>query len=350
MSGHSPRIIPYPVRTLAHADASGYDAALASLGFETRCREIPAAIGAPAIRRVIPFGDRHEHDYATNQQWFADNGWELVDVVEKNVATWTADWLAGLSRGRSEAVRVAVDLSSMSRLRIAAAIEALLSLPADARASVDLLYTPAEFEPRDPNADPQVFDVAPVSDYFAGWWTDLSAPLVAIIGVGYELEMAASAIDKLEPETAVVFIPAGEDDRYAPAVADANVALMHANGVASQPYAVADPFGCFGRLEATLAKHERRFRVAFVPLGPKIFAACAMLAAGLHQESAQVIRVTSGSRARAVNRRSNGKLCGLTVLDEPAPGHRAVSSATIAEGHLPSSPRASGYRLRVKLK
>ena len=322
MSRRSPRIREFPARTLEAIDGARYDAALASLGFEMRCREIPAAIGTPADATVIPFGDRHVLDYRKNEAWFREHSWKEVELEEEQIVSWTANWLAGLSSGHAESVRIAIDVSSMNRLRIGAVIEAMLSLPLDARAEVDLLYTPAQFEVPDQSEDPQVFDVTPVSDYFAGWWTDLGAPLVAVIGVGYELEMAASAIDKLEPEGTIVFTPNGEDARYAKEVARANVALMQPAKVGRQPYEVADPFGCFGLLETTLAKLEQRFRVAFVPLGPKIFAACAMLAAGLHPDTSQVIRVTTGSRGTAVNRRSNGKLCGLTVLINPPPGEQ----------------------------
>jgi predicted transcriptional regulator len=334
----APRIRPLQPRSLRSIKKNQYDAALASLGFERRCRQTPKAIGTPAIAAAIAFGDRREHDYAANERWFAQNGWEHVEIPEEEVIAWVGNWMSELAGRRDDPVRVAVDVSSMSRMRIAAVIEALLHLGPEARAEVDLLYTPAEFEPP-PKEDPPVFSVAPVSSYFAGWWTDLGMPLVAVIGVGYELEMAASAIDKLEPERTIVFTPDGEDPRYAREVERANRALMATKGVdrPPTPYEVANPFGCFTALESQLSRLETQSRVALVPLGPKIYAACAMLAAGLHLEQTQVIRVSAGDRQQALNRKSNGKLCGLRVVVGPADtegdlAHRVDESQILAPG------------------
>lgn len=318
-TGHSPCIAPLAAESLALIDGDRYDAAIASLGFETRCRQIPEALGNVPRTAVIPFGDRRELAYTKNSNWFGDHSWERVEIAEEEIAEWAGGWLGALCAGRSEPARVAVDVSSMNRPRIAAIIEAILSLPEQSRIEVDLLYTPAKFRRSDHSQDPPIFNVAPVSDYFAGWWTDLDAPLAAVIGVGCELEMAASAIDKLEPERTIVFRPEGDDPRYAREVDRANRALMQTRGVRPDPvqYRVADPFGCFSELETMLAMLERRFRLALVPLGPKIYAACAMLAAALHSETSQVIRVSAGTRQVAQDRTSAGNVYGLRVLLSP---------------------------------
>jgi len=321
MSRRSPRIKPFAIQTLAEVADAPYDAAIASLGFETRSRQIPEKLGTPHVTAVIPFEDRHELDYAKNKEWFRDHAWTSIAITETEFVEWATTWLRDLCTGGPRPVRVAVDISSMNRPRIGAVIEAMLSLPPNARAEVDLLYAPAIFEAPERGNDPQIFDVAPVSDYFAGWWTDLDAPLIAVIGLGYELEMAASAIDKLEPESTIVFRPDAENHLYAGEVDRANEALMQTRGVMPDPvhYKVADPFSCFCELESTLAKLEPRFRIAMVPLGPKIYAACAMLAAALHSETSQVIRVSAGTHRIAQNRVSNGRLCGLSVLISPPP-------------------------------
>jgi hypothetical protein len=326
----SPRIGSFPARKLGELDSGDYDAALVSLGYEKRARQIAEQLLEVPDRTAMPFADRHELDYDANERWLRETGWKLPDVADEEIVAVTSAWLGELAGGREDPVKVAIDISSMSRVRIGAVIQALLSLPADARAQVDLLYTPAEFETGRGRNDPQVFEVGPVSRYFAGWWTNLSAPLVAVIGVGYEREMAASAIDKLEPAGTIVFASAaaGEDVRYANEVASANQALLDA-GKESTPvlrYDLADPSGCFYLLESTLARLERHFRVVMVPLGPKIFAACAMLASALHPQSSQVIRVSAGEREKGLNRESDGNLCGLRVVVMPEPiGRRAAA-------------------------
>jgi hypothetical protein len=155
-------------QNLASIGGDHYDAAIASLGFETRCRQIPEALGHLANTAVIPFDDRHELAYKTNERWFREHSWERIEIPEEEIVEWAQTWLRGLCARRPEPTRVAVDVSSMSRPRIAAVIEAMLSLPQQAQVEVDLLYTPAEFSPPDRSQDPPVFNVAPVSDHFAG--------------------------------------------------------------------------------------------------------------------------------------------------------------------------------------
>lgn len=320
MSIRSPRIGSFPARKLTELDGSEYDAALVSLGYEKRARQIAERLVDVPDRTAIPFTDRHELDYETNERWLRESEWTLPVVGEEKIVAFMSAWLGERARGREDPMTAAIDISSMSRVRIGAVIQALLSLPADACAQVDLLYTPAKFPSAREGDDPQIFDVGPVSRYFAGWWTNLSAPLVAVIGVGYEREMAASAIDKLEPTDMIVFASTTAGiDRYAAEVTSANQALLEPgeDGPQVVRYDLADPSGCFSVLEATLARLERDCRVVMVPLGPKMFAACAMLASALHPQSSQVIRVSAGEREKGLNRESDGKLYGLRVVVAP---------------------------------
>jgi hypothetical protein len=325
VSVRSPRIGSFPARKLSELDASQYDSALVSLGYEKRARQIAEQLVDVPDRTAIPFTDRHELEYETNLSWLRENEWKMPAVAENQIVTFMSTWLGerALARGREDRVRLAIDISSMSRVRIAAVVQALLSLPEGAGTDVDLLYTPAKFPSALQGDDPQVFDVGPVSRYFAGWWTNLSAPLVAVIGVGYEREMAASAIDKLEPTDMIVFASTTAGvDRYAPEVTSANQALLAPGeeGPLVVRYDLADPSGCFSTLEATLARLERDCRVVIVPLGPKMFAACAMLASALHPRSSQVIRVSAGEREKGLHRESDGKVYGLRVVVVPERG------------------------------
>lgn len=313
------RVLSREPSTLNQLSEDRYDAVLGSLGFEHRCREIPAALDTSDNRCAIPFGDHQSNaNYVENKQWFEANGWQLPDIQDHAFGTWVGDWLARLSSG--ERLRVAVDVSSMSRLRMAGMVEALLALPRDIRVELDFLYTPATFEPPQRDSDPPIFDVAPVSPYFAGWWNDLDAPLLVMIGLGYELELAASAIDALEPAETEVYVPEGNDGRYLEEIEKANVALLDYPEKLSAriAYSVGDPFSCFRELESRVERLSPARRLAIVPLGPKIFAVCALLAAALHPAAAQVIRVSAGSRQAPIDRRSDGSVYGLTAVVGPS--------------------------------
>jgi hypothetical protein len=320
MSSSSGLLIgPFQTRALEHLGLEHYDGFLASLGFEQRSREIPEAIGTPGHRVAVPFGDHKEKEYETNRAWFTEHEWIQPNCDEASYSECVAEWLTQASAGTTDAVRVAVDVSSMSRRRMAAVVEHLLTVSSEVRLEVDFLYTPAEFDTPGDEEEPPVLDVAPVSGFFAGWWSALDFPLRVIIGVGYEFERASSAINALEPLETQVYVPEGEDGQYLPEVIRANKGLMETEGVMQETvhYRVPDPFSCLRRLESSLVRLESTRRVALVPLGPKIFSISAMLVAGLHPESAQVIRVSAGDRQESTNRRSNQTVCGLTLTIEP---------------------------------
>ncbi len=313
-----PRVRPFPARGIDELADAPYDGVLASLGFERRSRDIPAAVDPTPSAVAVPFGDRHEDTFAENKEWFDDHEWEQPQFEEAEYFAWVDAWLQARAEEASGVARVAVDVSSTSRYRMAAVIEALLSLPPETRLEVDFLYAPARFEEPSSEDEPPVFSVAPVSGYFAGWWRALEAPLYAIIGVGYELERASCAINMLEPERAEVYVPDGNDPRYLEEVRKANRGLMETRGVEHEVlYDVGDPFSCFRQLEASISRLERDQRVAIVPLGPKIFAVCAILAGGLHLDSTQVIRITAGERQRPIPRESDGNVYGLTLSFSP---------------------------------
>lgn len=157
--------------------------------------------------------------------------------------------------------------------------------------------------------------MTPVSENFAGWWTALEKPLVAIVGLGYETEMAASALDLLEPAEVQSFIPEGTDERFLNAVREANEGIGDWCAVDPEEfsYPVGDPFTCFRQLEARVRRLQASRRVSLVPLGPKIFALVAMLSAALHPGACQVIRVSAGTHQKPIPRRSDGDLFGLTL-------------------------------------
>lgn len=314
----SPRVKPFAPTTLDLVDGGVYRSVLASLGFERRCREIPDALGVAGL--AIPFGDHHELDYEANLEFFNSKGWDMPAIEEDKYFDYVFHWLTRLTES-GEPTRIAADVSSMSRRRIANLVEAVLALPPQVALDIDFLYTPADFEAHDPDREPPIFSVEPVSKYFGGWWKELEKPLFAFVGLGYELERAASALDVLEPELTQVYVPEGSDERYLEAVRAANTGLFGSRGVDEREvlYAVADPFSSFRRLESDVGRASETHRVSLIPLGPKIFALVATVVAAFHPTTCQVIRVSAGGRQEPLQRRSDGSLYGLTVSLRPPP-------------------------------
>jgi len=318
MTGTVPRVLPFKARELDDASRLQYDSMLASVGFETRSRQIAEAV--PVVGKAIPFKDHKVLDYEENLKFFKGAGWDLPEISDEEYFVWVSEWLTTVIEANKPA-RIAIDVSSMSRRRIADVIEAIISLPDEAEAAIDFLYTAAVFEKPDKDEEPPIFSVAPVSEFFAGWWDDLEKPLFAIVGLGYELERAASALDLLEPSRTQLFVPEGRDLKYLEAVREANLGLDDWRGLDPEEilYSVSDPFACFRQLEQKVSRLQSRERIALVPLGPKIFAVAAILTAALHPTSSQVIRVTAGLHQPTQYRPSDGSLFGLSVVVKPPP-------------------------------
>jgi hypothetical protein len=182
-----------------------------------------------------------------------------TDVQRKNdpeFVAWVPDWLAEVGRSASDAgMHVAVDISSMSRPRIAGVVRALTNVPLGARVTIDFLYAPAAYEPAPTELPDATEALEPVTPAFAGAPADPAEPLVLVFGLGYEPERAASAMDEFAPERAVPFFPIGSDERFVADVKRSNADVLGLREVGSPVcYSIADPFRTLTNLEALVER------------------------------------------------------------------------------------------------
>jgi hypothetical protein len=323
-------VAPQPIE--AAAQGRRYRALLCSVGFETRSRAIAERL-YPSVGELygVEFPDRHNEVYKQNRAVMDELQARVCRLDDEPFSAWIADWLTSLAReGRQS---VAVDVSSMSRPRIAGVVQAIIGLPTYAKLTVDLLYTAAQYE-KAPTEMPDATEALdPVTPAFAGVPADPQQPLVLIFGLGYEPERAASALDEFAPQRAIPFFPVGGDERFEADVQAANASVLELSDVA-EPwcYAIKDPFRTFCDLEVLLDRirsgHQgpcnagedpRAGRPLLLPLGPKIFAATCMLAAASADRPVAVWRVSSGALEEANDRRSDGELVTLRVSTAPLP-------------------------------
>jgi len=292
-----------------------YDVFLAAIGFESRARFIAETLGISAKRRVsCAFSERRELSFATNYAWFRDAGYTLLecddDGAEESYFNELTKAFAdgGLQRGL---VRLCVDISSLSRVRMAS-LFAALTRARRGPVEVDFLYAEALYDP--PSDDePPIQAAGPVSSLFAGWSEEPEVPCVAIVGLGYERERAVGALELIEPATVWVFRPKSKDQRYDVAIDSANELLWDLERIGIADYAVDRPLECFVRLESLAYGALGSARPVIVPFGPKLFALNALLVAALHWPKVTVWRVSSGQLEKAVDRRPEGSVHGLRV-------------------------------------
>ncbi len=319
MSLYVSRRPPSQLSDLA-ADAP-YDLVIVSVGFEERSRAIASAAKAPALGVGLEFSDRHEGAYFDNHRAIAALGYRIL-APSPDAAGLVAeiqDWFESAAALRPptlrEPLRIAIDISSMTRTRLAAVIEASYAHESRWPAVIDLLYAPATYQPSAPPLASWVH-AEPVTGHFAGWDPDASKPLLAIVGLGYEPNAAEGVVDYLTPDESVVLLPIGRDPHYREDVEEVNEEVI-AGADIDLEYSVEDPYRLMLELERlVLARVEQR-RILFVPLGPKIFAAASLLVAERLHPMVSVWRFSAGSNDGPRPAIADGQLCGIRLSTQP---------------------------------
>ena len=318
---------PVAPERLEHAAIGrAYGALLCSVGYETRSSAIAKSL-QPSVDSIagVEFHRGHNAIYKRNRQHMDAIGADVRRLDDESFCAWVTGWLSDLAKAGQDLV--AVDVSSMSRPRIAGVVQAIMTLPDDARITVDLLYTPARYKPAPQEVPDATEALDPVLPEFAGAPADPEQPLVLVFGLGYEPERAASAVDEFAPQVALPFFPIGSDSRFEIAVQHANQSVLALPDVkAPHRYAISDPFRTFCDLEVLVQMIQaghladtagRPARPLLLPLGPKIFAATCMLVAASASTPVPVWRVSSGIFGSDDDRESSGELVTLRVSTAP---------------------------------
>jgi hypothetical protein len=290
------------------ADISGsevwqtsYDLVLVALGYEARSRHLACSLQTSSGRRLaLPFESDRVCSFEPNLKALKERNFEIFDMAESDVSTWWAEQLATAPRSAPDMpLRVCIDVSSLTRLRLAHLIEAISKSGAAHSLLVDFVYTVAQFSP--PLASSETATICgPVSPFLAGWPSDPEKPLAAVLGLGYELEKAIGALEYLEPSRRVLVKPISRDSRFDKEVDSANQGLLSSGSNEDIfSYPIDQPTQCLELLDALVHAHKDEYRIIAVPFGPKIFALSCMLIAcryypeiGIWRISAETSRAT----------------------------------------------------------
>lgn len=290
-----------------------YDLALVALGFESRARHLVER-GLSASRIVaFPFDAHKVLAYEANEAIMRDAGVRILPIAaDADVRAACVALVEAL--GPSETVRIAVDISSFSRVRLAEIVLGLQQVAGSLAGSlrVDFYYSPGIFaEP--PSLAPSVLSAAPVAVGYHGLLQRSSIPVGAVFGLGYEPQRALGAFELLEPTRAWAFKPRGEDDRYAAAVQSANEQVLKSLGTDFVlEYDVWDAAGTYYALDSFTFSMRDQYRLVLVPMGPKVFALCCLLI-GVDASGPKpaVWRVGERVYSSPVDVRPSGSLVGM---------------------------------------
>lgn len=297
-----------------------YDALLATVGYERRARHVSQKFRPEAAKKfACSFADRKVCSFVKNYDWFAANDFTIEEVADSAAEEWATHWLGERCREtrQQDELSLCVDVSSMSRLRIASLIAAIMRGERPRRVVVDFLYAVAKWSKPVEEPEPIVYAGA-VLPFFGGWSSKPELPSVALIGLGYEPDKAVGAYEYLEATRVWSFVPVSDDERYTRDIGRANESLFRRIPQKQQiSYEVSQPFTTFGVIESVVYGELTGSRPVLLPFGPKIFALCAMLVACVHRD-VPVWRISSGQYGKPVDRVAAGPICGIRVKFGPS--------------------------------
>jgi hypothetical protein len=281
--------------------AEEYDLAFAACGYEQRSRYMLEAINFEAKKKyALGYGFNERIAFKNNKLAFEGAGFEFTAISDDDFES-TLRHLVALGHDKAPTKRVLVDISCFTRLRLAGLIRALSELK---EVDVDFFYSLAEFC-APPAAEPLNEHLGPASEYFSGWSAEYANPTIVISGLGYEYMKALGVIELVDPSSSWLFFPNSPLIQYDEAVRKANGLLLRdVDKSRVLNYDVLDAPALVRDLFSLIEYLRNHYRCVLLPLGPKIFAFCAMLAGSYFRDVA-VWRASAGKFARPVDRRAS---------------------------------------------
>lgn len=293
-----------------------YDLMIVSLGYEQRSAYLAERMNIlPLNSYALSFDDLHVLSYESNLQKLNRLGYQTPYVAEKDIPRWVATKLEEINKtDASHPIKLCIDISSLTRLRMAHVIEGIVSARKDLpQLTVDFVYTVAQFS-TPPEESESATVCGPVSPFFAGWPDDPEQPVAAIVGLGYEMEKAVGAFEYLEPAQRILVKPASRDPRYDVEVDRANHTLLGGRDAAEVfVYPIDKATECLGLIEALTHRLKDGYRTVVMPFGPKVFAVCSMLIACVYHPRVGVWRISSNPTSMARDQVPSDLTIGLRI-------------------------------------
>ena len=192
-------------------------------------------------------------------------------------------------------VSVLLDVTSFDREKIAILLQLLFSMR-DRIQEVSICYFPRKFVEPSRSLD-IVRSFGPVTPALIGETSSSRDSLALIIGAGYEYGRAVGAIDLLEPSRIYCMTPIGTDPRFEEAIRKNNLdfSFLEENELL-QRYDLCRPENLFYELRRIVEFEIQERNVLILPLGPKLFAATAMLVAYILHPAVMVWRHSTASK------------------------------------------------------
>jgi hypothetical protein len=307
-----------------------YDLFIATVGYEDRATFISKNLSIRAAERIaVGFTEKHVFNYEANRDWYVREKYTVDEPGEADFGSLIRSKIQRLGFS-SERLRLCVDISSMTRTRLAVLVDTFRQMslpPIDAY----FLYAVAAYSPA-PKVTFVNRHVGPVLPSFAGWWIHPERPTVAVVGLGYEQNKALGAVEHIQVGEVLLFIPASSERQYSEALELANRTLLKEVRPSGRFYYVVDkPLDCFSDLELLVSSLLHDSNPILLPFGPKIFTLTSLLVAAVHPTAA-VWRVSGAEEP--TDRVAAGEVTGISACFDN-PRRLEDSPDALAETALP---------------
>jgi len=289
---------------LADIENTTYNLYLTALGYEKRCIYFSSTSQPSAEHKyAFSFDFGKEFSYEENKKWFNNEGYVIKECTDDVFVNELRKLLNGTNN-----LKVLVDISSFSRLRVAIIMRELNFSANNKEVMADFVYSLAKFT-LPVNSSVLISNASPILSDFAGWPKDPIIPSSCIIGLGYDEGRAIGAIEYLEAGKVWLLRPIGVDDKFIDAISENNSDLLER--VSSSQiidYSLLDPVGSYIRLHSLVEGAIKNTRPVILPFGPKIFTVLTMATAMNFYPDLSVWRISSGQSEPPVDREACGEI------------------------------------------
>jgi hypothetical protein len=301
------------IRPKSQFHGSEFFAVFICIGHESRCTHF-ASLKPPAKEKIAFIYDNDQSPRTTqNRKIISELGFVQLNSSECNLRQLIKDIVARCSHLEEPTRRIAVDISSMTRELMAIWVYTIMDAQNANSVEISFVYSHAKFSPP-PEQVPLAKELHSITPEFAGMFSDSTAPVMLLIGLGYEPELALSFIEYLEPAKLLVFEPAHHEKSYTKSIHVKNA--MFFKTIKNTPlirYNVFAPYLLFQDLESAIQGAAYDHRVHIAPYGVKIFAIASLLAASLHYPKVFIWNLNTDPNGQEHDRVADGKISEIVA-------------------------------------
>ncbi|MDA0126463.1 hypothetical protein OH458_00015 [Vibrio sp. MarTm2] len=287
------------------AYSGDFDLAIYGLGYESRATSAFKNYHLSSKKNIV-VGYETNRDmvkYTENKKYFSQFTVEIYENDCESIISTIKEEVLNLTK-TVEKPRVFIDITVMSRHRMASIIYNMLSdLPA--KSIITICYNLSYFVDAPEGIQP-VKRLGPIIDQLSGDLGSLSMPTSVVFGLGYEEHKALGVYNYYDADYSYAFIPKNQFSDFESIVRDNNAPLLETIGSKNTfSYDVTNPYATYVDLKSLMVSLSDMSRAILVPLGPKIFAAIAVILGKELYPKLPVWRVSSLHSEEPVERTSH---------------------------------------------